>query len=208
VNESNPPTVFRNPFCTRRVRPGAIPFIFPSGQNAEMLVDRLRQADWWGEIIGPHGSGKSTLLAALIPLIERAGPRTVLVALHDGQRQLPLDLYRDCRICSPVVLVVDGYEQLSRWSRWRLKRFCHRHRMGLLVTAHDSVGVPTLYRTATTLGLAEQIVVELLGGREPPFTPDEVSQCLARHGGDMRETLFDLYDFFERRRPSSGQNVT
>ena len=47
---------------------------------------------WWGEILGPHGAGKSALLATLIPAVERAGRRPVLVELHDGQRRLPLDL--------------------------------------------------------------------------------------------------------------------
>lgn len=197
-----------NPFCTRRIRPGAIPFIFPPGQNAETLVDRLRQAGWWGEIVGPHGSGKSTLLAALTAAIERAGRQTVLVALHDGQRRLPLELRSDPRLQTPVVLVVDGYEQLSLWSRLVLKRFCRRHGAGLLVTAHQSVGLPMLCQTVASLSLARQIVAALMGGREPPFTPEEVSQCLSRRGGDLRETLFDLYDLYERRRPSSGQNMT
>ena len=199
--ETDAPLNSDNPFCTRRISPGAIPFIFPPGENAETLVDRLRQAGWWGEITGPHGSGKSTLLAALTAAIERAGRRTVLVALHDGERRLPLRLQSDLRLRPPVVLVVDGYEQLGRWSRLMLKRFCRRQGMGLLVTAHESVGLPHLYRTAVTPDLAGQIVGTLLGGREPPFTPEEVSHCLSRHGGDLREVLFELYDLFEKRRP-------
>jgi hypothetical protein len=197
-----------NPFSTRQTRPGAIPFIFPPGQNAEMLVDRFRQADWRGEIVGPHGSGKSTLLAALTAAIERAGRQTILVALHDGQRRLPLDVKNDPRLQAPAVLVVDGYEQLSRWSRLLLKRFCRRRGVGLLVTAHGSVGLPDLYRTVVTLGLAGQIVDALLGGRTPPFTSEEVSQRVSRHGGNLREALFDLYDLYEQQRPSSGQNMT
>jgi hypothetical protein len=119
-----------NPFCTRRIRPGAIPFVFPAGEDAEALVRRLQQNDWRGEIIGPHGTGKSTLLATLLPAIERAGRRITLVALHDGQRRLPTDFDRDCRPCETMVLVVDGYEQLSRWRRWLLKRRCRRRNWG------------------------------------------------------------------------------
>ena len=197
-----------NPFCTRWVRPGAIPFLFPSGENAEKLVDRLRQAGWWGEITGPHGSGKSALLAALTPAIERAGQRTVLVVLHDAERRLPVDLRNDPRLRPPVLLMVDGYEQLRRWRRLALKRFCRRRGIGLLVTAHDSVGLPPLYRTVVTLDVAAQIVAQLLGDREPPFAPEEVSERLSRRGGNLRETLFDLYDLFEQRRPSAGQNMT
>jgi hypothetical protein len=196
-----------NPFCTRRVRPGAIPFIFPPDQSAETLVDRLQQAGWWGEIVGPHGSGKSTLLAALTAAIERAGRRTALVELHDGQRRLPLNLRSDPRLRCPAVLIIDGYEQLGCWCRLLLKRFCRRRDIGLLVTAHRSVGLPLLYQTVTTPELAVQIVGALMTDQQP-FAPDEVSHCLSRHGGDLRETLFDLYDLYEQRRSSSGQNVT
>ena len=117
------------------------------------------------------------------------------------ERRLPLRLQSDPRLRPPVVLVVDGYEQLGRWSRLMLKRFCRRQGVGLLVTAHKSVGLPQLYRTVVTPDLAGQIVGTLLGGREPPFTPEEVSHCLSRHGGDLREVLFELYDLFEQRRP-------
>jgi hypothetical protein len=197
-----------NPFSTNRVRPGALPFLFPPGQNAETLIGRLRQAGWRGEIIGRHGSGKSTLLAALTAALERAGQQTVLITLHDGQRRLPLDLRRDGRLRPPLVLIVDGYEQLGRWRRLLLKRFCRRRGIGLLVTAHESMGLPLLCQTAVTLDLAEQIVRQLLGDQPSPFTAAEVSQALSRRSGDLRETLFDLYDLYEQRRPTAGQNMT
>jgi DNA replication protein DnaC len=177
-----------------------MPFLFPPQDNAETLVDRLRQQGWWAEIIGPHGSGKSALLATLMRAMERAGQPAVLVELHDGQRRLPLDLRNDRRLHPPAVVVVDGYEQLSHWSRLVLKRFCRRHKLGLLVTAHEPVGFVELYRTVSTVGLAERIVGELLGGRESPCTSGELAACHARHKGDLRETLFELYDLYEERR--------
>jgi hypothetical protein len=188
-----------NPFCTRRVRPGAIPFLFPAGEDAGQLVERLNENGWSGAIIGPHGTGKSALLATLIPAIERAGRHVVLVELHDGQRRLPLDLNRDARLRPPLVMIVDGYEQLGRWRRSLLKRHCRYHGWGLLVTAHASVGLPEIYRTAATVELAEKIVRGLTNDQSP-FTTPELTDCLARHDGDMREMLFDLYDVYERRR--------
>ena len=140
--------VSENPFCTRRVRPGAIPFLFPPDQTAEALIERLQTAGWRGEIVGPHGSGKSTLLASLISVLERVGRRTVLVELHDGQRRLPPELWSDARLETPAVLVIDGYEQLSRFSRFRLRWFCHRRGVGLLITTHQPMGLPTLCQTA------------------------------------------------------------
>ena len=204
MNEPNARAVSENPFCTRRVRPGAIPFLFPSDQTAEALLERLQTAGWQGEIVGPHGSGKSTLLASLIPVLERAGRRTVLVELHDGQRRLPPELWSDARLETPAVLVIDGYEQLSRLSRFRLRWFCHRRGVGLLITTHQPMGLPTLYQTAATPELAARIVAHLLNNQKPPLSADELSQCLARHGGDLRETLFELYDFYEQKSPYLG----
>ena len=207
-------TASENPFRVQRVRPGAIPYIFPTGQSVETLVDRLRQAGWWGEVVGPHGSGKSTLLETLTIALDCAGHLTVLVALHDRQRRLPMDLSSDGRLRAPAILVIDGYEQLGRLNRWTVKRFCRRHDVGLLVTAHESVGLPDLFRTSVTPSVAEQVIGQLLEGLPPPFRVEEVSKCLAKNGGDLRETLFDLYDIYEQCRPgsspgaSSGQIVT
>ncbi len=191
-----------NPFCTRRVRPGAIPFLFPPGEDAETLVWQLQRNGWWGAIVGAHGTGKSALLATLIPQIELAGQHATLVELHDGQRRLPLNLGRDSRLRPPMVLIVDGYEQLSRWRRFLLKRHCRSRGLGLLVTAHAPVGLPELYRTEPTPELAERIVGQLMAGRSPPFTASQLAACFARHRGNVRETLFDLYDLYEHSRSS------
>ncbi len=51
-----------NPFCTRRIRPGALPYFFPPGASIETILQRFQDFAGWGEIVGPHGSGKSTLL--------------------------------------------------------------------------------------------------------------------------------------------------
>jgi hypothetical protein len=192
-----------NPFCTRRIRPGAIPFLFPDGQDVETLVDRLRTHGWCGQIVGPHGSGKSALLATLIPAIERAGRHVTLVELHDGQRRLPLRLGGRHRLREPAVLVIDGYEQLSRWNRWRLRRLCRRNNWGLVVTSHASVGLPPLWQTAVTSELAEAVVDTLLAGQSSPLSEQDLADCLSRHQGDLREMLFDLYDRHEALRSKS-----
>lgn len=190
-----------NPFCTRRVRPGALPFLFPTDQTAETLVARLAGNGWWGQITGPHGSGKSALLAALTPAIEAQGRQALLIELHDGDRRLPRDLRQLPRQNRSTLVIVDGYEQLSRWSRWSLKRGCRRRGCGLLVTAHGPAGLPELFRAAVDLPLAQRIVTQLLVGHAVSVAPDEVAACLGRHGGNLREALFALYDLYEQRRP-------
>ncbi|MEN6457766.1 MAG: hypothetical protein ABFC63_02450 [Thermoguttaceae bacterium] len=195
-----------NPFCTRHIRPGAHPFLFPSGQDANTLVKRLRCNGWRGQIIGRHGTGKSALLGTLMPALERAKQRPLLVELHDGQRRLPVDLERAHRSRPFTLLAIDGYEQLARYERWRLSRRCRRHGWGLLATAHESVGLPELFHTEATAELAVEIVRRLTGD-SCPFSPEELAEHLARRGGDLREMLFDLYDVFERRRSASERNV-
>lgn len=199
MNAHHESAIGENPFSARRVRPGALPFLFPPGQSAALLIGRLRANDWWGQIVGPHGSGKSALLATLTSALEAAGRRVRSVELHNGQRRLPRDFYRTGDRDSQTVVAVDGYEQLGFLGRFWLKRFCRRHGLGLLVTAHDSVGLPNLFRSATTLALAEQIVAQLLGDRPRHVTAAEVAERFSRYGGDLREMLFELYDLYEQR---------
>ncbi len=195
----DPPTPGRpNPFSTRHVRPGALAFLFPPGQSAAALVDQLRAQGWRGEIVGPHGSGKSSLLAALIPAIHEAGRPTLLVTLHDGQRRLPQSVLR-AEIAPGTIVVIDGYEQLSAWSRFRLDGLCRRRNLGLVVTSHASVGLPRLWTTDVTPELARRLVTRLLGDESSVISPEEVDSCLARHQGNLRETWFELYDVYRSR---------
>ena len=147
-----------NPFATRWVRPGAIPYLYPDGIDGPGLIRTLKASGWRGAIVGPHGSGKSTLLATLVPEIRRSGHDVRLFEMHDGNSRIaPENLHSE----EFRVLVIDGYEQLSRWSRWRLGRLCHRRDWGLLVTAHEETstrGLPTLIHTSGDLATVEQIV--------------------------------------------------
>ncbi len=194
------PPPAENPFSSRHVRPGATPFFFLPGQSAAGLIDLLRARGWRGEIVGPHGSGKSSLVASLLPAIRDAGRQPLLIELHDGQRRLPVDLRREAALHDGLVVIVDGYEQLSFWSRVQLKRFCRRRGLGLLVTSHEPVGLPPLFRTNPTPALARQIVEFLLEGRPPLIDSEEIAQRFERHRGDLRELLFELYDVYEERR--------
>jgi hypothetical protein len=69
-----------------------------------------------------------------------------------------------------------------------------------LVTTHASVGLPPLYETAVTLELAKRVVDHLMGGKAALLETPELAEHLARRGGDLRETLFHLYDLFEEER--------
>lgn len=197
------PSGSANPLSTRFTRPGAIPYRFPAGTSAALVVERLCHSEWQGQILGSHGSGKSALVAALIPAIEQAGRQVVLIELHDQQRRLPDDWLQRADLSRPTVVIVDGCEQLAPWNRSALKRSCRRRGLGLLVTAHRSLGLPDLFCTSVDLPLAQEIVRSLLGDQQSLIRPEEVEQCFDRHRGNLREALFDLYDLYEERRPPS-----
>jgi hypothetical protein len=188
-----------NPFCARHVRPGAIPFLFASGHCLDEIVRRLEQTNGWGQIVGPHGSGKSSLLAALLAAVQSAGRKVLLIELHDGQRRLPPESLATLAQSSPSLVAVDGYEQLGPWSRFKLKRACRRLGLGLVVTSHRPVGLPDLYRPAVDPALAWQVVEQLQEGHRALVARDDVAASLAKHDGDLRETLFDLYDLYAER---------
>jgi hypothetical protein len=194
----------QNPFSAHRIQPSAVAFLFPPGTSADALVERLHAALWRGQIVGPHGSGKSTLLAALLSALQRAGHSTLSIALRDGQRKLPREFLAAARRSSPDLLAIDGYEQLGLWRRFMLGRLCRRRGLGLVVTSHRSAGLPDLFRTAVDARLAWRVVEQLQAGFPPLVTFDDVAERLARHPGDLRETLFDLYDLYTQRRDGAG----
>jgi hypothetical protein len=192
-----------NPFATRRVRPGAIPYFFPHAVDAQTLVARLEQNGWHGEIVGPHGSGKSTLLAALVDAVERRGKSVVVYRLREGERYLPETPCSFAAVPKGAVVAVDGFEQLG-WLRKKAMRWlCRVRGLGLLVTAHAAVGLPLLWRTVVDRTTVERVVAHLLES-EPQagavISSDDVARAVDAHPTNAREALFGLYDVYERRR--------
>ncbi|MFV2065638.1 MAG: hypothetical protein ACC645_01560 [Pirellulales bacterium] len=192
-----------NPFSTRYVRPGAMAYRFSPGQSVDRLLALLRSKGGWGEIIGPHGSGKSTLLETLVLKWQATGGSVVTYRLHDEERHFP----RQARNARPksggeLLVVVDGYEQLGMTSRWWLKRRIRRAGTGLLVTAHQRTGLPHLFDTGTDPSTVVELVENLTTGIPSSVRPSDVIASFARHDGNVREILFDLYLLHERRRRS------
>lgn len=192
-------TIDTNPFATRWVRPGAIAYRFAAHESPETLIQRLNVNGGWGEIIGPHGSGKSTLLAALAPALEQQGRQIVKWELHSGKRRGPTSL-RAIAADERTTMIVDGYEQLSRWQQWRLKRYLRARRAGLVITAHESHGLPTLWQTAPSLAMAQELARDLVAAHGGLITPEDVAAFYDRHHGNLRELFFGLYDLHEQRR--------
>ena len=94
--------------------------------------------------------------------------------------------------------MIDGYEQLGWWSRWRLRRWCRRRGLGLLVTAHQDMGLPDLHRTTVTADLAAAVVAGLLRDEQRRRLGEvDLGAELQRQAGNLREVLRALYDRYE-----------
>ncbi|HEX3871085.1 MAG TPA: hypothetical protein VHV77_11645 [Pirellulales bacterium] len=189
-----------NPFATRRVRPGAIEFQFPSGCTLENLAARFEAGGGRGQIVGPHGSGKSTLIASLASALTSRGYELLTVTLHAGQRRLPCPLPRRPQNAKPLVVVIDGNEQLGRFSAWWLRRTCARRGFGLLVTTHRACTLPLLYTVEPSLSTTLKLFEHLLPESDNRIASADVEALYARHRGNVREVLFGLYDLYEARR--------
>jgi energy-coupling factor transporter ATP-binding protein EcfA2 len=194
-----------NPFSTRFITPGAVPFVFPPQVDAPTLISRLAIQGWWGQIVGPHGSGKSTLLKSLLPLLKKADRHAALYRLTAGQRPLHSPRREAAHWNEHTLVVVDGYEQLGWLEQWRLRHSCRQRGAGLLVTAHQPMaGLPMLLTTETTREIAREVVARLLNGASHWISDAEIEHAFLDSQGNLREMLFKLYDSFEQRHVASG----
>lgn len=193
-----------NPFSGQRVRPGSIDFLFDEGDSLAQCLARLNEHGGWGQIRGPHGSGKSTLLGELTARLKDAPRRVEAFTLHDGERRLPATSGQMRSWDERVQVVIDGFEQLSFLNRWRVRRLCRRQGCGLLATTHRDLGLPDIYVTRPAPEVARRVARRLLEGWPDLITEEDINRAFTRAAGDIRETLFALYDLYEERRPGAG----
>lgn len=199
-----------NPFATRWTRPGASPYLFTEGQSVELLLQRLHENAWRGQIVGPHGVGKSTLLTTLQRSLQQAGHLPHLVTLRNGGQGAE-ELWRTLRTAGTsgtlqlakhrpaTIVMLDGAEQLSwvarRWLCWR----CQARGWGLIVTSHRNLGLPLLARIEPRLDVAMRVVESLLSARTSSISSADIVAAFQRQRGDLREMLFALYELHEDR---------
>lgn len=178
-----------NPFATRYVSPGMVPWIHAPEQSLEQLRQKFL-VEFCGRaaVVGPHGSGKSTLLEHLVPLLgtvihrEAAGKPLPLAPSASGfgdstepQLQRPIlwiSLRRGGRPARRValsckawrrgsLLVIDGFEQLPMLAQWLTRSASRGQGMGLLVTSHARTGLKTLLEPPhPSVTLAQQVVAQ------------------------------------------------
>jgi len=193
----------RNPFATRFTRPGQIRPLDGCGQPIDpaALCDRLAAIGGAAAIEGPHGSGKTTLLTHLAAELEGRGTLAARVRLRS---------WRDACVAVAAILragpgrtvCIDSWERLGPVMGPLARLAALVCRCGLLVTSHRGSGLPLLVRCETTPALLAGILRQLPEHErwqgELVFAAD-VEQAFATCGGNLRESLYELYDRFDRR---------
>ncbi len=199
-------TIHRNPFSTCLIRPGAIAWIGngdcgegASNRFLDRLLERFDRLGRVVAIVGPHGSGKSTLLTHLADRIRSRGSRVERVQIRERW-----DIWRCCRAiltAGEATVLVDGWECLGgpgRLLRWLARMVGAR----LIVTQHQVDRTAVLHRCRPTPRLFRRVVEQLLGGQAGAGMQtdhDTLREVYDRHHGNIREALFELYDWHERR---------
>lgn len=198
-----------NPFSTRCVRPGAVPFLYPDELVPETLMGRLMGLEGRGAIVGPHGCGKTTLLLDLARRIEQSGQAVHRVMIDAGSFDFA-QVRNEIAGNSPHSWVaLDGFDQLSGRERSWVIRYTRKSSLRLLVTAHSPCRLPTLVRLTPCVISFERVVSHLcadLKERDAEvfakwmdrWTGDAKQRLFQEHHGDIREALFSLYDDWEQ----------
>jgi hypothetical protein len=178
-----------NPFAADRVL--SVRYELSEG-DAGTLLARLERLRYRGAIVGPHGTGKTTLLEDLEKPLAGLGFRVTHLRLDSETRRLS----RRClsqlaaTLGARDFICLDGAEQLGR-VRWLMFRWRTRRAGGVLITSHRPGLLPTLIECTTSPALLDRIVTRLA----PPMGGGRTAQDLfARHHGNLRDALRELYD--------------
>jgi len=201
-----------NPFETRWTKPGQMTFRPNGFTSISALAAQIAKDTPRCEILGEHGVGKSSLLRALQFHFDQQSISNHLAYAggefpHDGP---PLKFAAVKRLLRETdVLFVDGFEQLSWWTRRRIIRYCKTHNHSLIITCHQTQRLPCLVH----LEAAETLVLELVYRLQQAQQADEVvaasdvRELYQRYGNNVRELLFACYDLYEQR-TATGQKTS
>jgi energy-coupling factor transporter ATP-binding protein EcfA2 len=188
-----------NPFASRHVRPGRLRPLTADAQEHDVraLVATIDEAGGSAAIVGPHGSGKSTLLAALAAELQAEG-RLVGILQVRSLRDLPAAVRMVATAGSGSTACLDGWERLGRLGSRVVRTIAWVRGCHLMATSHRPVGLAVTLSTSTSPQLLAAVVAALPehGGL---IIDSDLREAFARHGGNLRESLSDLYDRFEER---------
>ncbi len=182
-----------NPFKTDRVL--GVRYRLRGGTWEELLA-RLKTLDYRAAIVGPNGAGKTTLLEDLEPVLGGLGFRVRRLRLDRETRSFSRRFLSSlfAALDKRDLLLFDGAEQLSRFA-WQRFKMQSKKAAGLVITSHRRGMLPTLIECATSSELLDEIIAELLAG-EPQSAREATEKLYARHNGNLRDALREMYDLY------------
>ena len=202
----DPSAASTNPFATRFVEPGKLPFVAYDKVNEgiqfelpKQFINSLESNQFRGAIVGQHGTGKSTLLSHLkVFLLEKnfqVEPCSPTTINNDTNWKKSIKA-----TTQSIVLLIDGFEQINKTQQSSIHEWCKEFSIGLIVTTHEHCCVPTAFETSATVEILCALASHLLASAklESRIQPKQLEQIFKESNGNIRESLFLLYDWFEQ----------
>ena len=196
--------VFQNPFSTRFVQPGAIPWL-ATDTSIDSLLFRLYDVGNRAIICGPHGSGKSTILSHLASVAQRKGLKVHCLRIRSW-----IDAIRVMRVFATIdprqsIVSIDSWELLG-FLGWFLCRLAEFRGIRVVVTVHHRTwwnNWPVLLNTEadekTFRLLVQELLTKFSENQTIQFNGALLKDVFQRHSGNLREGFFELYDHYERQ---------
>jgi MoxR-like ATPase len=197
-----------NPFAMERIE--ALLEFEPEwyGTNWPDLLQHWQQLDYRAAIVGPHGSGKTTLLRSLEARLKNERTQVHHFFLNDRQPDLKAHEWQRLQNLddqATTVILLDGAERLNRraWRRFHESIVSHNGSVRALVTQHRASRFytrwPTLLKTNPTPALLAHLIEKLAPDFANSLTKSQIADLLTRHGGNLREAMWECYDSFSAK---------
>jgi predicted ATPase len=195
----NRATFNSNPFSTCNWQAGSIDYIFETGINIRVILERLSALGGVGQIVGSHGSGKSTLLESIAKFLIKNKLNVQKTTLNSIQKNLPQNFFLSLqKIDANTIYILDGYEQLSLLSKFRLRLMNWRNAGGFVFTTHKPVSfIPILYKTIAQPEIFQILVQNMTKNSNFKINNNQINQIFKESNGNFRNGFFKLYDLFE-----------
>lgn len=181
-----------NPFASHRLHAVRYRLV---GLDWDQLLARLEALGFRAAVVGGEGGGKTALLEALAPLLTARGFRLRRATASRPGPALPAGAERALLegLTDRDLILLDGADHLGRASWWRLRRRT-RAAGGLVIASHRRGLLPTLVECTSTPELLAEIVAELTGDDATAAALPSTDELFARHRGNLRDALRELYD--------------